>query len=69
MDKNTSKYKGVRRNRTSYGRMVYTASIYCNSKSEYLGCYKDEKEAAKAYDMYVIRNGLNRETNFIKKKK
>jgi len=33
-----------------------------------MGYYKDPKEAAKAYDLFVIKNELDRKTNFFKKK-
>jgi hypothetical protein len=42
-----SKYKGV--SRSSSGRL-WRATIIANGKWTHLGSYKDEKEAAKAYD-------------------
>ena len=62
MEKSTS-YRGVKRN----GK-AWEASIIVDGEFNYLGRYYDQKLAAKAYDLFVIRNGLNRKTNFLKKK-
>lgn len=58
---NTSGYRGV------YGykdRDYYYASIRHNGKKVNLGRFYDKIEAAKAYDGYVIDNGLNSPLNF-----
>lgn len=50
----SSKYKGVRKYRTHSGKQIWIASIMLNGKSIHLGCYKDEVDAAKAYNKAVI---------------
>lgn len=65
--KPTSRYRGVHRKRT-FGRLFWAAQVSVNGENVSLGSYDDEISAAKAYDMYVIRKGLNRKTNFLKKK-
>lgn len=62
MEKSTS-YHGVKKK----GK-AWEASIIVDGTFNYLGRYYDPKQAAKAYDFFVVRNGLNRKTNFIKKK-
>lgn len=54
-------YKGVFPRTIKYKDSVYkyyVASITINRKQIYLGCYKSELEAAKAYNDYVIQNNL-----------
>lgn len=61
----TSKYKGVSWSKQRDRWCVY---ITINNKSIGIGRYKDEIEAAKAYDTYVISNNLLEKgysTNFI----
>ena len=65
--KATSRYRGVHLKRT-FGRLSWCAQVTVKNQTIYLGSYDDEIGAAKAYDMYVIRMGLNRQTNFFKKK-
>lgn len=65
--KNDIKYRGVRLHRSG-GRLYWRAEICVNSQIIHLGRYFEPKEAAKAYDLYVIKNGLDRKTNFLKKK-
>ena len=60
-------YKGVRR-RKMFGRYTFQATVCFNSKTEYLGCYKDSREAAKARDLYIIKNNIPVETQILKKK-
>lgn len=62
MEKSTS-YHGVKK----IGK-AWEASIIVNGEFNYLGRYYDQKLAAKAYDFFVVRNNLNRKTNFLKKK-
>lgn len=60
----TSKYNGV------YIRKgKYCASITHNRKKVHLGTFKDEKEAAYAYDLYVVTNNMSNELNFPNRKK
>jgi hypothetical protein len=63
----TSKYRGVHSNCYA-GRWSWQAQISVKRETVYLGSYKDEKLAAKAYDKYVLRMGLNRRLNFSWKK-
>jgi len=40
-------------------------SFICHNHTyKYLGTYDKPEEAARAYDIYIIKNGLNRKTNF-----
>jgi hypothetical protein len=58
---NTSGYRGV------YGykdREYYYANVSNNNRRVNLGKFYDKIEAAKAYDMYVVANGLSQPTNF-----
>lgn len=64
--KKTSKYRGVSMG-SIFGRKAWKAQATVNGVSVYLGSYDDEKQAAKMYDMYVIKMNLNRKTNFLKK--
>lgn len=50
------------------GKIRYASRIQVEGKLFYLGDYDTPKEAALAYDMYILRNGLNRKTNYLKKK-
>lgn len=61
------KYRGVYR-AISAGRKVFRVRFDYNGKRYDFGHYKDEKECAKAYDLFIIRNNFNKETNFFKKK-
>jgi hypothetical protein len=60
-------YKGVRR-RKMFGRYTFETTVCFNSKTEYLGFYKDSREAAKARDLYIIKNNIPVETQILKKK-
>ena len=59
-----NKYKGVR---LDLRNKKYYSTIMVDGEQKFLGYYENEKSAAKAYDMFVVRNCLNRSTNFIKK--
>jgi hypothetical protein len=59
----TTPYIGVLR-----GQRKWVARIRYNNETVWLGRYDDPKDAAKAYDMFVIKNNLDRRTNFFKKK-
>tara|TARA_R110000772_G_scaffold183794_2_gene294933 strand:+ start:551 stop:748 length:198 start_codon:yes stop_codon:yes gene_type:complete len=61
------KYIGVLRARSG-GRDYYRID-FAHKKIRYsFGNFKDPKEAAKAYDLFVIKQQLNRKTNFFKKR-
>lgn len=57
---NTSGFKGV--TRTS-GSNTWNASITVSGKKIHIGVYSTKEEAAKAYDEYVITNGLEHTIN------
>lgn len=61
--RNASPYIGV-----SFARKRWYARVKHNGTTFFLGAYDDPKEAAKAYDLYVIKNNLDRKTNFFKKR-
>lgn len=61
--KESTRYRGIKKKRNGW-----EANIVVNGEYRYLGYYTDPKQAAKAYDFFVIRNNLNRQTNFLKKK-
>jgi len=60
------KYIGVHKNRRN-GRDYFSVRFSCKKILYAFGWYKDIKTCAKAYDMFVIKNQLDRKTNFIKK--
>ena len=61
------KYRGVYR-KNSAGRKVFRVRFHHEGKRYEFGHYKDERECARAYDLYVIKNNLPKKTNFFKKK-
>lgn len=67
MRKKTSKYRGVHEKR-QWGVKKYTAQVTVKGVVHYIGTYKTEIEAAKSFDLFVIRMNINRKTNFLKKK-
>jgi hypothetical protein len=62
------KYIGVRKRKDKGGRHVFIVDVSIDKVRYTFGHYKDPKEAAKAYDLFIIRKNFDRETNFIKKK-
>lgn len=64
--KKTSQYRGVY-SASIFGRKKWKAQATVKGDTIYLGSYDDEKQAAKMYDMYVIKMNLKRKTNFLKK--
>ena len=60
------KYHGVRKSK-NWGRRIYKAVTYVDGKDVFFGSFDDPKKAAKAYDLGVIRLGLDKPTNYIKK--
>lgn len=68
MNEKSKKYTGVYKVR-SHGKIRFRVRlIKDNGRPHTFGFYKDEKECAKAYDLYVVRKNLQRRTNFFKKK-
>jgi hypothetical protein len=61
------KYKGVKKIRQN-GRIAYQSTIMINGIVNSFGCHDNPRDAARDYDLYVIRLGLKRKTNFFKKK-
>jgi hypothetical protein len=60
-----SKYRGVSvRKYDCNSKKPYRAQCCVNMKSIYLGNFKTEIEAAKAYDKYCKENSLNKILNF-----
>jgi hypothetical protein len=67
MKAEAKKYVGVDAVRNG-GRLCYRAKICVEGFDHSLGYFDCPKAAAKAYDMFVLKNRLGRKTNFIKKK-
>tara|TARA_R110000744_G_scaffold17140_1_gene46762 strand:+ start:2359 stop:2556 length:198 start_codon:yes stop_codon:yes gene_type:complete len=61
------KYIGVRKARRG-GREFYNVTFKHLGINYCFGYHDNEKDCAKAYDLFVIKKGLNRKTNFLKKK-
>ncbi len=68
MQREADKYAGVSIVKDRARRYAFSSRIAIDGRQISLGTYNDPKDAAKAYDMAVLKNGLNRKTNFIKKK-
>ena len=64
----TPDYIGVKRHRDWTGRYCFMVRFAHNNVRYEFGRYKDAKECAKAYDLFVIKNGFKLETNFFKKR-
>lgn len=62
--KKTSQYKGVRAERNQW-----RADIQVKGKKKFLGYFKNEIEAAQAYDQAILYYGLTRVANFPKQAK
>ncbi len=56
----TSKFVGVCWHK---GNRAWDSQIMVNEKTIYLGLFKNEEDAAKAYNNYVIKHRLNRKLN------
>lgn len=46
----------------------YRSTIRVNGIKIFIGYFGTHKDAAKAYDLFIITHNLNRKTNFIKPK-
>ena len=53
--------------RYASGRKYYKVAFQYKGVYHRVGLFKDKKEAAKAYDMYIIKNRIPKPTNFLKK--
>ena len=60
-------YIGVKK-KNKRGKNYIYSSIVIGKKNISLGGFKTQKEAARAYDMYILKNNLNKKTNFNWKK-
>jgi len=60
----SSPYFGVARSKDRYGNIKWRVEFWVKGKKVDLGRFKIEEEAAKAYDMYVLSNGLPNPLNF-----
>lgn len=60
----TSKYHGVSKTIHEKKYVYWEAAFKDNGKKIYIGNYETESEAAKAYDEYIIANGLPNPLNF-----
>ena len=63
-----NKYLGIRKVKQRVGKPHFRVAFNHNGVRHEFGRYLDEKECAKAYDLYVIKKGIDRPTNFLKKK-
>lgn len=62
------KYIGVYKRKDRTYREHF-AVRFCHKSIKYeFGHYKTAEDCARAYDLFVIRKGLDRKTNFFKKK-
>jgi len=57
---NTLQYKGIK----CINQNKYIAQISINNRKIHIGTYSSAKEAALAYDEYIIQNNLKRNRNF-----
>ena len=60
------KYKGIRKARNRGGRIVYRVRFSYNGKNYEFGEYNNEKDCARAYDLFILKNNIKRDTNFLK---
>jgi len=62
------KYKGVYRGKNRNGKQVWVGTFIANKVKHNFGFYETERECAMAHDVYVLKKGIKRRTNFLKKK-
>lgn len=60
----SSKYFGVCMKKGRKGNIYWMAFTRINKKQKYLGIFKIEIDAAKAYDNFIIKNNIDRPLNF-----
>lgn len=65
---NEKKYVGVQKARDRNGRKKYSARFVYKGVVHYSGMYDTEREAARAHDLKVLKLGIDKRTNFFKKK-
>lgn len=58
--------KGVYSRRLG-GRIYFGVRFNYQGKEHRFGSYKDDREAAKAHDLYCIKKGIDRPLNVMKK--
>lgn len=63
-----AKYKGVRKGKNRNGRVVWIGKFTKDKVHHHYGMYETERDCAIAHDMYVLRKGIDRRTNILKKK-
>ena len=61
--KASSKFEGVHYS-NSHHRFI--AQVCINNKNKYIGSFKDDISAAKAVDLFILKNNLNKKLNFPK---
>ena len=64
--KNDTKYIGVHK-RKDNGKIIFNVKFQHDNVVYTFGTYKEPKDAAKAYDLFVLRKNINRKTNFFNK--
>lgn len=61
------KYKGIIKKKVNGGKIIYMVSFQHKNIRYEFGRYKTSKEAAKAYDLFILRKRIDKPTNFLKK--
>lgn len=63
-----AKYKGVYKGRNRNGKVTWIGRFTKDKVTHQYGMYDTERECAMAHDIYVLKKGINRRTNILKKK-
>lgn len=63
-----AKYKGVYKGRNRSGKALWIGRFTKNKVNHQYGMYETERECAIAHDIYVLKKGIERPTNILKKK-